>query len=99
MISEPTPPTAEKKKPPLDKKLAAIGAGLFIAGLLVGQGGIGGGRMPWEPENKRPVLTAIARVAKLGLWLLVVEPVPEEFPDENQYVHNDLDRISHREGW
>jgi hypothetical protein len=46
-----------------------------------------------------PFLTALARLAKLGLWVLVVEPVPDDLPDENQYTHLDTDVINHREGW
>jgi hypothetical protein len=81
---------------PIDRKILAIGIGMVAVGFLLGQGS-GGGSLPWSPKKERPILTAIARVAKLGLWLLVVEPVPDDLPDENQYTHTG--DISHREGW
>ena len=89
-----TPKPAGK---PVDRKVLAIGIGLLAVGFVLGQGS--GGSLPWAPKKERPILTALARVAKLGLWLLVVEPVPDDLP-ENQYAtHVDCDHISHREGW
>ena len=82
---------------PLDKKILTIGIGLLAVGFVMGQGS--GGSLPWAPKKERPILTALARVAKLGLWLLVVEPVPDDLPDENQYTHLDTYIINHREGW
>jgi hypothetical protein len=89
-----TPKPAGK---PVDKKILAIGIGLLAVGFVMGQGS--GGSLPWAPKKQRPILTALARLAKLGLWVLVVEPVPDDLPDENQYTHLDTDAINHREGW
>lgn len=82
---------------PIDRKILAIGIGLLVVGFAMGQGS-GGGGLPWMPKKERPILTALARIAKLGLWLMVVEPVPEDLP-ENQYTYSDTDVINHREGW
>ena len=90
-----TPKPASK---PLDRKLLTIGIGLLAVGFVMGQGA-GGGSLPWAPKKERPILTALARLAKLGLWVLVVEPVPDDLPDDNQYTHLDTDIINHREGW
>jgi hypothetical protein len=90
-----TPKPAAK---PLDRKILAIGIGLLAVGFVLGQGS-GGGSLPWAPKKERPFLTALARLAKLGLWVLVVEPVPDDLPDENQYTRFDTDSINHREGW
>jgi hypothetical protein len=90
-----TPKPAGK---PIDRKILAIGIGLLAVGFVLGQGS-GGGSLPWAPKKERPFLTALARLAKLGLWVLVVEPVPDDLPDENQYTHLDTDVINHREGW
>jgi hypothetical protein len=90
-----TPKPAGK---PVDKKILAIGIGLLAVGFVLGQGS-GGGSLPWAPKKERPILTALARLAKLGLWVLVVEPVPDDLPGENQYTRFDTDSINHREGW
>ena len=89
-----TPKPAAKA---IDRKILAIGIGLLVVGFALGQGS-GGGGLPWMPKKERPILTALARIAKLGLWLMVVEPVPDDLP-ENQYTHLDTDVINHREGW
>lgn len=91
------PGTPKPAGKPLDRKLLAIGIGLLAVGFVLGQGS--GGSLPWAPKKERPILTALARVAKLGLWLLVVEPVPDDLPDDNQYTRIDCDHINHREGW
>jgi hypothetical protein len=85
-------------KPAIDRKILAIGIGLLVVGFALGQGS-GGGGLPWMPKKERPILTALARIAKLGLWLMVVEPVPDDLPDQNQYTHLETDVINHREGW
>ena len=91
------PVEAKPAAKPIDRKILAIGIGLLAVGFVLGKGS--GGSLPWAPKKERPILTALARVAKLGLWLLVVEPVPDDVP-ENQYAtHVDCDHISHREGW
>ena len=90
-----TPKPAGK---PLDKKFLAIGIGLLAVGWAMGQGS-GGIPLPWQPQKDRPILRALARLAKLGLWVLVVEPVPDDVADENQYTRFDTDSINHREGW
>jgi hypothetical protein len=89
-----TPPVAK----PLDKRLLAAAVGLFVAGWLIGQHSPGGS-LPWQPEKPRPVMTALARLAKFGLWLLVVEPVPDDLPQDLYLARHDPDYISHREGW
>lgn len=82
---------------PLDKRVLAIGIGLLCVGFVLGQN-YDGGDLPWVPKKQRPFLSAIARVAKFGLWLMVVEPVPEDVA-ANQYTLIDCDAINHREGW
>jgi hypothetical protein len=76
-----------------DKRLIAAAIGLFFVGWAVGQSSPGGG-LPWKPEKPRPVITAIARLAKFGLWLLVVDPPP----GPPQYAKHD-GTLNHREGW
>ena len=93
------PVESTKPKPtgkPLDKKILALGIGLLVVGFVMGQGS--GGSLPWAPKKNRPILSAIARLAKLGLWIMVVEPVPEDAL-ANQYTRYDADAINHREGW
>ncbi len=91
--------SAAKPKPtgkPLDRKILAIGIGLLVVGFVMGQGS--GGSLPWAPKKNRPILSAIARLAKLGLWIMVVEPAPDDAL-ANQYTRYDADAINHREGW
>lgn len=99
MSTEATAPVeSTKPKPtgkPLDRKILAIGIGLLVVGFVMGQGS--GGSLPWAPKKNRPILSAIARLAKLGLWIMV-EPVPDDAP-ANQYTRYDADAINHREGW
>lgn len=92
------PVEAKPAAKPIDRKILAIGIGLLAVGFVMGQGA-GGGSLPWAPKKERPILTALARLAKLGLWVLVVEPVPDDLPDDNQYTRIDCDHINHREGW
>ena len=82
---------------PLDRRLLAAAVGLFVAGWLIGQHAPSVS-LPWETEKPRPVLTALARIAKFGLWLMVVQPPPPDVPPD-QFVRHDPDYISHREGW
>ena len=92
-----TAPVDSAAKPkPLDKKLLAIGIGLLVVGFVMGQGS--GGSLPWAPKKDRPILSAIARLAKFGLWIMVVEPVPDDAL-ANQYTRYEADTINHREGW
>jgi hypothetical protein len=90
-------PTAKPAAKPIDKRLLAAAVGLFVVGWFIGQNQSGGG-LPWQPAKPRPVLTALARIAKFGLWLMVVSPPPPDLPE---YAHTDHDDnyISHREGW
>ena len=86
--------TSEKK--PLDKKLLAAAVGLFVVGFVLGQNN--NAFSPFGPqEPDRPFLRFIAKAAKFGLWLMVVEP-PPEIP-EHSYVSHDMDVINHRRGW
>lgn len=92
MASEVTlPPAAAGSK--IDHRLLAIAVGLFIAGWLIGQhsGGLLG------PQNDRPVLKFLARVAKIGLWVMVAEQPPQDCHDNSYASHGD--QINHREGW
>ena len=87
--------TSEKK--PLDKKLLAAAVGLFVVGFVLGQNN--NAFSPFGPqEPDRPFLRFIAKAAKFGLWLMVVEPPPPDLP-ERSFVKHDPDYISHREGW
>jgi hypothetical protein len=66
------------------------------AGFVVGQGDTN--FLPWQPEKDRPVLRFVARLAKFGLWIMVVQPPP---PD-NTYVARCEEGeicVNHREGW
>jgi hypothetical protein len=85
----------EPKTFALDRKLVAIAAALFVAGWFLGQQGQGA--FPWQPQKDRPVLRFLAKVAKTGLWLLVVEPVPDDLPEYASVT--DHNHINHREGW
>jgi len=89
--------TSSPATKPLDKRLLAAAVGLFVVGWVIGQNSPGGS-FPWQPEKPRPVLTALARLAKFGLWLMVVQPPPPDLP-ERSFVRHDPDYISHREGW
>jgi hypothetical protein len=90
--------TSSPATKPLDKRLLAAAVGVFVVGWVIGQNSPGGS-FPWQPEKPRPVLTALARLAKFGLWLMVVEPPPPDLPPERSFVKHDPDYISHREGW
>lgn len=89
--------TGSKNKKPLDKRLIVAAVLLFALGWMSG----GGGGNPFAPSKpERPFLTALARLAKAGLWLLVVEPVPDDLPDEPEPSYAHADRtINHRGGW
>lgn len=91
-MSEETPKAKGFK---IDRKLVACGVAVFIAGWFLGQQA--GGDLPWKPAKDRPFLTFVAKVAKTGLWLLVVEPVPDDLPEYASVV--DHNHINHREGW
>lgn len=42
---------------------------------------------PFEPEKERPILTAIARAAKMFLWLaFVADPPPQDYEPIQQSV-------------
>ena len=90
-MSEEQPKTTGIKK--LDRRLIAGALAVFVAGWFLGQQGVS----PWTPEKDRPVLRFMAKVAKTGLWLLVVEPVPEDVPEYT--VVADHNKINHRRGW
>lgn len=77
----------------VDRKIIAAGVGVFLLGWFLGQQPVN----PWKPQKDRPVLTLLAKVAKTGLWLLVVEPVPDNLPEYT--VVADHNRINHRRGW
>jgi hypothetical protein len=79
-----------------DRRVIVACVLLFALGWFSGQGR---GNPFVPPQPKRPVLAALAKVAKAALWLLVVEPVPDDLPDDHFVVHAHTDRINHREGW
>lgn len=91
-------PTAPK---PLDKRLLAAALLLFVVGYALGQSG--GGILPFAPKKERPLLNLVARVAKLGLWLMVVEPPPSDVPSHNSYAvrcePGDPECLNHKAGW
>jgi hypothetical protein len=87
--------TTQTKPLSIDRRIVALCLALFVGGWLLGQNA--GGTMPWTPARDRPVLSFLARVAKTGLWLLVVEPVPDDLPEYASVV--DHNNINHREGW
>ena len=76
--------------------VAALAAGYFLAN-------DGASPRPPSPAD-RPFLTAIARLAKAGLWLLLVaEPAPEPTAPA-ELVHHVIGpdghpAVHHREGW
>ena len=77
------------------KTIVAAALVAFLVGWVVGQGA--GDSFPWQPEKKRPVITAIARLAKFGLWLMVVEPAPEEAAPAQLAGNEGI--LNHKEGW
>jgi hypothetical protein len=79
-----------------DRKIVAGALAVFVAGWFIGQQASLGG-LPWQPKQDRPILTFIAKVAKAGLWLLVVEPVPDDLPEYASVT--DHSKVNHREGW
>lgn len=91
-----TTPATETAKPRYDRKLIAAAALLFALGWMAGQGG-GNPFGPAKPQ--RPFLSALAKLAKAGLWILVVEPVPDDLPPEDRLATNRRDTINHRGGW
>jgi len=78
----------------LDRRIVAGALAVFVAGWFLGQQA--GGDLPWAPRKDRPVLSLLAKIAKTGLWLLVVEPVPDDLPEYSVADHN---HVNHREGW
>ena len=90
-----TPPLSNALR--FDRRLIPAAALLFALGWFAGQGS-GNPFAPAKPE--RPFLTALAKLAKAGLWLLVVEPVPDDLPPEDRLAKmGRRDTINHREGW
>jgi len=90
------PPTDAPATIVWDRRLIAAGALLFALGWFAGQGS-GNPFAPKTPE--RPFLSALAKIAKAGLWLLVVEPVPDDLPPEDRLAKIGRNTINHREGW
>lgn len=92
------PPAAAPPAKTLDKKLLLIAGAIFVAGWFLGQAGAGGS-LPWAPKKERPILTALARIAKMALWVMVVEPVPEDLPENRFATSLDPNVVNHRRGW
>jgi hypothetical protein len=90
------PPSESPARLVWDRRLIAAGLLLFALGWFTGQGN-GNPFAPKKPE--RPVLTFIAKIAKAGLWLLVVEPVPDDLPPEDRLARIGRNTINHKEGW
>lgn len=87
----------KKTKAKWDTRTIAAAVVLFAAGFVLGQANHG--FSPWQPESDRPVLRFVARVAKLGLWIMVADQPP--VPDTGYVAHCKPGEqcISHREGW
>lgn len=95
MATGSTKAPGEIPRPWHDRRVIAAGLVVFALGWFAGQG-----RNPLAPPKPdRPVLTALARLAKLGLWVLVAEPVPEDPRPEQLVIVSRTDRLNHREGW
>jgi hypothetical protein len=78
-------------------RLALVCAVCFAAGCWFGYGN---GKA--AAAQDRPVLRAIARVAKLGLWMMFLaesSPPAEPAHVAHIYRHHGGDQITHREGW
>lgn len=91
-----TTATSDALQPFHNRRVIAACLLLFALGWFAGQGR----GNPFAPATpKRPVLAALAKLAKTGLWLLVVEPVPDDLPPEHHVVRSHTDTINHREGW
>lgn len=92
------PLSSPPAKPGIDRRLIAAGLLLFALGWFTGQGN-GNPFGPTRPD--RPFLSALAKLAKAGLWLLVVEPVPDDLPPEDRMAKMGRrdNTINHREGW
>jgi hypothetical protein len=80
----------------LDTRVLIV-ACLIVAGGLVFQ------TLPApRPKPERPVLKFLAKVAKLGLWLMVVrdEPAPPTYAIDTHLVDEHGQRVlANREGW
>lgn len=92
------PPIAVPPAKTLDKKLILVAVAIFVGGWFLGQAGAGGS-LPWAPKKERPILTALARIAKMALWVMVVEPVPDDLPENKFATSVDPKVVNHREGW
>jgi hypothetical protein len=90
------PPSDTPAKGRIDRRLVAAALLLFALGWFAGRGN-GNPFAPLQP--KRPFLAALAKIAKAGLWLLVVEPVPDDLPPEDRLAKMGRGTINHREGW
>lgn len=83
------------------KSIIALCAACLVAGYLVSAVPGFSPVNPFVPQNDRPVLTFLRKLAKLGLWVAVfAEPQPASparYYAPNKYRH-DLN-ICHSEGW
>ena len=87
--------TAQAKQ--FDKRLIGAAVALFAVGFVLGQGN--SSFSPFGPQQPdRPLLRMVAKAAKFGLWLMVVEPPPPD-ATERSYVSHAPDHINYREGW
>jgi len=75
---------------------------LIVAGLIVA-GGLCFQTLPApRPKPERPVLRFLAKVAKIGLWVLVAhhQPAPQTFAVHTYHVDEHGQRVlANREGW
>ena len=51
-----------------------------------------------DPRPDRPVLTFLARVAKLGLWVMLAGEQPQQ-PTSNYIAQHGPHALNHGEGW
>ena len=88
-------------QPKMDRRVIALAAGLFLAGWLIGRE-VGDSWLPapFAPQHDRPVLRFLAKVAKLGLWVMMAaEKPPQDEGSHYAHVKFTPDRVNHREGW
>jgi hypothetical protein len=84
------------------RTLVAVGAACLIAGYLISCVPGFDPVNPFVPKRPdRPVARLLARMAKLGLWVMVfAEPAPQRYP-QPQYARmiECSNGVCHSEGW
>lgn len=90
-----------RKKQPDNKWLIVAGAAALVVALAIPLGG--SDFNPFAPKPDRPVLRLLARLAKMGLWVMFAAEQPPQ-PIEQQYAHArrhypEGAQVCHQEGW